>query len=318
MRAASCSATASFSSMNEGAPRRKRSLVVADGPATRSLQAIMALLTFLAALAAGGAEIVARNSAEWSSAIAREGTVQLRPQPGRDIEADLARAAAIARSTAGIQSARPMSRKDAESLLEPWLGRGLDLGSLPVPRLVALKLDPEDRPDLPALAGRIAAEIPGATLDDHGAWLSRLSTAANAVVGVAVALVAVVLAAAGLAVAFATRGFMIGSRDVVDVLHLVGADEGFVAREFASRFLRLGLASAAVGVAAASLAMFVLGRLAEFSPSDLPGQDAETLFGTFTLGWRGYGLIASVAVAVAAIAGVVSGATAKRFFRDGA
>ena len=312
MRAALSSATGSSSSMNRGAPRRDASLVVADGPATRSLQAIMALLTFLAALAAGGAEIVARNSADWSSAITREATIQLRPQPGRDIEADLARAAAIAGDTAGIATARPLSRDDAEGLLEPWLGRGLDLASLPVPRLVALKLEAEGRPDLPALAGRIAAEIPGATLDDHGAWLSRLSTAANTVVGVAVALVGIVLAAAGLAIAFATRGFMIGSRDVIDVLHLVGADETFVARQFASRFLRLGLGSAAIGVGGAALAMFALGRFAS------SGDEPEALFGAFALGWPGYGLIALVGLAVGGIAGLVSGATAKRFFRDGA
>jgi ATP-binding cassette subfamily F protein uup len=55
------------------------------------------------------------------------------------------------------------------------------------------------------------------------------------------AVVLLVLAAAALAVAFATRGAMAGSRDSVEVLHLVGADDDFIAREFQSRFVRLGL-----------------------------------------------------------------------------
>ena len=148
------------------APRA--ALVLTDPAATRSLLGIIAILTFLAGLAAAGAELVAASSREWRASIAREATIQLRPQPGRDIEADLARTASIARTASGIADAKVLSKPEAEALLEPWLGRGLDLSSLPIPRLVVLRLADAQTADLRALAARVGAEIPGASVDDHG------------------------------------------------------------------------------------------------------------------------------------------------------
>ncbi|NNM71360.1 cell division protein FtsX [Enterovirga aerilata] len=294
---------------------RRPALVLSDPAASRSLLAIVAILTFLAALAAAGAEMVAASSREWRAALAREATIQLRPQAGRDIEADLARAASLARAAAGVAEARILSRADAEALLEPWLGRGLDLASLPVPRLVSLRLSADPAPDLRALERRLAAEIPGAGLDDHGAWRARLSGVANTILGAAAALMLVILAASGLAVAFATRGAMAGSRDAVDVLQLVGATDRFVARVLALRFLALAAAAAAAGAAAAALSLPLLGWIAALA-SGARGSEDGVLFGTVSVGLRAYLLILCVAAAVAAIAGLVSAATAKRFLRE--
>ena len=295
--------------------RRRPALALSDRAASRSLLAIIAILTFLAALAAAGAEIVAASSREWRAAIATEATVQLRPQSGRDMEADLAKAAALARSTVGIAEARIVSKADAEALLEPWLGRGLDLSSLPIPRLVVLRLNAEHGADLPSLSRRIAAEIPGASLDDHGAWRARLSGLATTVIGVAAGLVLLVLAASGVAVGFATRGAMAGSRDVVDVLQLVGATHRFIVREFALRFLRLAAVAALCGAGAAALAAPLLGMVASLASGTSGGGD-DSFLGVAELGWRAYILIVLVAATVAGIAGLVSVATAKRFLRQ--
>lgn len=295
---------------------RGAELVLSDPAATRSLVAIVAILTFLAGLAAAGAEVVAASSREWRAAIAREATIQLRPQVGRDIEIDLSRVAALARAERGISEARVMSKSDAESLLEPWLGRGLDLSSLPVPRLVLLRLDPEARPDVRQLGRRIAAEIPGASLDDHGAWRARLSAVATTILGVAMGLVLLVVAASGLAVAFATRGAMAGSREAVDVLQLVGAEDRFIARQFARRFVRLAAVAALCGAGTAALTVPLLGLAPALVPGGVSQATDAALLGAAAIGWRGYGLIALVAATVAGIAGLVSIATAKRFLRE--
>jgi cell division transport system permease protein len=293
----------------------KASLVLSDPAATRSLVAIIAILTFLAGLAAAGAEIVAAGSREWRASISREATIQLRPQAGRDIEADLARVAALGRSTEGVVEARIVSKTEAEALLEPWLGRGLDLSSLPVPRLVVLRLGIDAAPDLKGLARRIAADISGASLDDHSAWRARLSGLANTVIGIAAGLVVLVIVASGIAIGFATRGAMAGSRDVVDVLQLVGADRRFIVREFAQRFLWLAAAAALCGAAGAALTAPLLGNVASLASATGSGA-SDAFLGSASIGWRGYLLIGVVAATVAAIAGLVSVATAKRFLRQ--
>lgn len=300
----------------QGRAVRARSLVPADGPNGRSLLAVVAILTFLAALAAGGAEIVLASSAEWRTAINREATIQVRPAPGRDIEADLASAAALAREAAGIGGVRVLTKSDAEDLLRPWLGANVDLGDLPVPRLIVLRLDRASPPDLGRLATAISARIPPATLDDHQAALARLSTAANAVVALSVALVGLVLLAAALAVTFATRGAMAGNRAVVEVLHLVGADDRFIARQFRSRFAAIGLGGGLLGGVAACISLWLLGQVALPGGGSGASAEIEALFGSFAVGLRGYAVVAIIALAVGALAGVVSGFAVGRYLAE--
>ncbi len=296
--------------------RRGAPLVPVDTTGGRALAAVIGILTFLAALCAGGAELVAASSAEWRAAVTREVTIQIRPNAQRPIEADVERAAALARAVPGVESAQPFTQADSERLLEPWLGTGLDFSDLPVPRLIVLQLADEARPDFTELREQLRNQVPGASLDDHALWVSRLSTMANTVVGIGLALVALVLAAAALAVIFATRGAMAGSREVVEVLHFVGANDDYIAREFQRRFFRLGLRGSIVGAAAALLLTILFGLLAQAWRASPAGDQIEALFGSFSIGWRGYAIIVLIAFMVSAIAGIVSRVTVRRFLSD--
>ncbi|MFE1603186.1 cell division protein FtsX [Methylobacterium sp. ID0610] len=295
--------------------RRNAPLVPTDSSASRALAAVIAILTFLAALCAGAAEIVASSAAQWQGAVANEVTIQIRPGPGRDTEADVAKATELARDTPGIAGTRALSKTESERLLEPWLGSGLDLGDLPVPRLITVRLTGSGpSADLPGLRQRLVQAMPGvASLDDHALWISRLSTMANTFVGVGVGIVALVLLATGLAVTFATRGAMAGNREVVEVLHFVGADDDFIAREFQRRFFRLGLRGGAIGAAAALGVLALGGTLARFWRASPAGDEIEALFGGFEIGWRGYASVVLIGVIASIVTGIVSRVTVRRF-----
>ncbi|MGH1572011.1 cell division protein FtsX [Methylobacterium sp. P31] len=294
--------------------RRNAPLVPTDTAAGRSLAAVIAILTFLAGLCAGAAEMVAANAAQWQGDVAQEVTIQIRPGPGRDVEADVARADGIAKAEPGIAETRVFSKAEAERLLEPWLGSGLDLSDLPVPRLIALKLSNSSGADLKRLRTRLLDALPGvASLDDHALWLQRLSTAANAFVGVGVGLVLLVLIATGLAVTFATRGAMASNREVVEVLHFVGADDDYIARAFQRRFFGLGLRGGAIGAALAILAFVIAGLLARAAQSGPAGQEVEALFGAFHVGVRGYASVMLIGVIASLVTGIVSRITVRRF-----
>ncbi len=298
-----------------GAHRRDVPLVPAATVAGRALVTVVAIMTFLASLAAGAAVLVAGTSRDWQDAVAREMTVQLRPVPGRDMGADVARAAALARAAPGVASAEPLGEGEAAKLLEPWLGSGLDLGDLPIPRLIVLRLVPGAALDAAGLEAALDGAVPGASLDDHRAWQGRLSAMAGALVGIAAGVCALVLAALGLAVAFATRGVMAGNGEIIGVLHFVGAEDRFIAREFQRHFLRLGLRGAAVGGGLAC-AVFLLAGLLTGRLADSAGADqVEALFGTFALGPRGYAAIAAIALGAALATGWTSRAVVFRHLR---
>jgi cell division transport system permease protein len=242
-------------------------------------------------------------------------TIQIRPDTRRDIEADVARAVAMARGVASIAEVRAVPKAESDRLLEPWLGAGLDLVELPIPRLIVLKLKSGVAADLAVFSAALRREVPGASLDDHRLWVRRLSTMARTIIFAGFAIVLLVLTAAALAVAFATRGAMAGSRDSVEVLHLVGADDAFIAREFQSRFVRLGLRGGLAGGAAAIVVIGLIGWLASRWGTAPEAEQLQALFGAFEIGWTGYGAVILVAMVVAAISGLVSRFTVRHYLR---
>jgi cell division transport system permease protein len=281
-------------------------LIPRDSVAGRALVVVIAIMTFLACLTAGAALLVADASQAWRSDVLRDATIQVKPRPGDDVESLVGKAVAIATQAQEVDSAHALSKAESESLLEPWLGSGLDLSELPIPRLILVKLRGQGSPNLDTLRKALASAVPQADLDDHRIWAARLGTMANAVVILAAALFALMIVAMGTAIGFATRGAMAGNREIIEVLHLVGASNTFIAKEFQGHFRRLGLRGAMIGGVAA-IAFFALASLLSFWWAHSPGGDEiAAMFGSFTLGVSGYIALAVVCAAVTLLTGFLS------------
>ena len=291
---------------------RHKPLVPAASVSGRALAIVIAIMTFLASLTAGFAIVLADASNEWRGAVGLEMTIQVMPHAGRDIEADAAKAAQIAGGFAGVAEARAFSLRESEELLSPWLGAGLDLSQLPTPRMIVVRRDPKARLDEIGLRAALDAALPDAVLDNHGAWMERLDTMAQVVVGAAAGIFVLVLTAMALAVGFATRGAMAGNRDIIEALHFVGAADGFIARQFQFHFLRLGLRGGVTGGGLAILLFLALGFFSRQWTTSAGGEQAEALFGSFSLGWGGVAAIAIISVGVALLTGYISRAIVYR------
>jgi cell division transport system permease protein len=303
------------SDSEEDEPAPPTPLVPTDSVAGRSLVIVIAIMTFLAALAAAAALLVADSSAEWRSEASSEASVQVRPKPGRDLEADVRKAAAILQATPGVLEAQVYSKADSEGLLAPWLGQGLDLSELPTPRMIVVKLDSRKRPDLESLRAELAASTPSAVLDDHHIFVERLADMARTVVAVSVLVFALIVAAMAVAVASATRAAVATNREIVEVLHIVGAADNFIAREFQRRFLALGLRGAAIGGGAAILFIFVAQLLARGWRTTAGGEQMEAMFGDFSIGPGGFLIILLLAGSIAVLTGFLSQAIVFRHLR---
>jgi cell division transport system permease protein len=135
-----------------GAPPRFESPIVPRSSISgRALVAVVGIMTFLASLTVGGVLLVNRSAEAWRSDVSREVTIQVRPMPSRNVDADVDRAVALAKGIAGIAEVRAMSKDESSRLLEPFLGTGLKLDELPVPRMVVVTLASGVTPDLAQL-----------------------------------------------------------------------------------------------------------------------------------------------------------------------
>jgi len=280
-------------------------LVPPQSVSRRALLALVAIMSFLACLSIAAVSIVSQKANGWQRQIADEVTIQIRPISEEDPANAVARAVEIAVQTPGVRSAEPLGEDVSAALLEPWLGSGFDRSELPIPRLVAVQVD-EDT-DLGALARRLRDNVPGASLDDHGLWLERLSSMANTVTLIGLFVTGLVFAATALSVVFATRGAMAGNRDVIEVLHFVGAEDIYIANQFQRHFLALGLKGAAVGGLAAVLFLFAASLISGAQGPTPEEAQIRSLFGGFSLGIPGF-----IAAAVTVIAtGLLIAVTAR-------
>lgn len=298
-----------------GVGRQQSPIVPRATVVGRSLVFVTAVMAFLACLALGTAWAASRAAQSWTVDAAREVTVQLKPAEGIDPDSQTEAALRIVRATRGVLAARALSKEENARMLEPWLGAGLDLDELPVPRLVALTLDPVVPADTAALASQLAQEVPGAALDDHRTWQAQVRSLAGWVVFAAFAVLVLMLGATMAIIVFATRGAMAGNRSIVEVLHLVGARQDFIAREFQRHFLVLGLKGGLIGGAAAAgaflVARLVVARLAA------PGGEAAdgALIHSLSIGLSGYAGIAGIVAGIAVLGAVTSRITVYRHLR---
>jgi len=297
-------------------PRKAAPIVPRHGIAGRALVLVIAIMTFLSCLTLGAVTLVRDTASTWQSQISREATIQIKPADGLDMEAALAGAARIAAETHGVRGATIVDRDATARLLEPWLGAGLDIDQLPVPRLIIVTLDPATTPDFEALRARLQAQTPSVSLDDHRTWVDRLVAMARVTVTIGLAVLALMISATVLSVVFATRGAMAGNGHIIEVLHFVGADAKFIAMQFRRHFLLTGFKGAAAGGAAAALTFLVFSWWSGRNIATPEGDQAAALFGTFAIGPQGYAGVGLIVLIVAALTALTSQLTVVAYLTD--
>lgn len=245
-------------------------LPLARDASSRFLPWLIAFMVWLAAMALAAVMVLSDAGDQWRQSLTGSVTVQIVPTESADtgtMEARVGTALTLLRATPGVISANPVSARRIAALLEPWLGRNAlseSLG-LPIPRLIDVSVEPASAGivvDLGTLAAQLAEAVPGASLDDHGQWLDRLIALARAIEAIGFAVLIVISLAAVATVIFATRTGLAIHHDVIELLHLIGARDNFVAHQFQLNALWLGLKGGATGVVLAVATLLILGSLA--------------------------------------------------------
>jgi cell division transport system permease protein len=232
--------------------------------ADRMLPFLVAAMAFLAALALAGAVAASSLARHWQAGAGASLTVQV-PDPtkpaadGQGSRVD--RVVALLRGTPGIAAARAMTSAELSALLRPWLGEGPQRLALPLPAVVQVRLAP-DGPDLAGLSDRLDSAAPGTLVESHGVWIRRLSALARSLQACAAAVLLVVAAVAAVVVAVAIRAGLASRREAIEIVHGLGATDGYIAGRFAARATRLAAAGGAAGALAALPVLLGLAVLA--------------------------------------------------------
>ena len=242
---------------------RQRDVPLDKDASARFLPWLIAFMVYLATLALAAAIAVSNVTQAWDSGLAGKLTVQVPPPAGDGAGGQTERVDAVLdalRDTPGVRNAEQLSAQEMAELLRPWLGEAAGSADLPLPALIAVEVMPERAPELSSLQRRLDRAAAGTRVDDHQRTLGRLLEVARTLQLLAVLVVALVGAAAVVTVVFVTRTGLSIHRNVIELLHLIGAHDAYVARQFQRHALRLGLTGGLIGLALAAATLWALAR----------------------------------------------------------
>ena len=262
---------------------------------------VVAALSFLAGLAAISALAGGRAAEGWRSELTGSATVVVRAAGTDTPDEAAARAAEALASVKGVAEARALDAKAAEALVAPWIGGAALPPDLPVPRLVAVDLDPKRPASAADLQQALAKAGVDGSVDDHSRWSAQIMRAGAAMEAIAASLFALLLAVLGAAIAYATRQGLAARQDIVEALHLAGATDRFIAQLFQLRFARAAAQAGLVG-AVLAIAAAILVKLASAGDAQLTA--------LLPIAWRDLVAPAPFPVLAAATAAVTARITA--------
>ena len=231
---------------------------------SRLLHWLNAFMVFQAVLAMTAVLVLNATAGRWDHGVRGTLTVQIaRVDADEDNTKRLQQTLNVLAVTPEIDRYEVLGDAQLLRLLEPWLGHYVEVGDLPLPQLIDVALKAKTDLDLRALSNRIAAQVPGTSIDDHEIWLERLVRLIEMIEGVAAAvLIFVGLATVG-TVVFTTRTGLAIHKEAIEVLHLIGAQDSYIARQFAGRAMALGLRGGIMGLALAIPTVLGVGYLAQ-------------------------------------------------------
>lgn len=263
-----------------------------------------AAMAFLAVFALALSLAAGRLAHEWGQELAQSATIRIvAPLDQRSAQTDAA--LRILQTTKGVETARALSNEEQQALLAPWFGPDLALDALPVPRLIEV-IEDGDGFDPAGLRLRLAAEVPGAILDDHSRWREPLVRAAARLRLLGWVSTLLIGAAVAAMVTLAAHAALAANAQVIAVLRLVGATDSYIAQAFIRRFTIRALLGAGVGTVLGMLAILIL-------------PDASDAGGFLTgAGFQGWHWLMPLLIPLlaAGVAFTATGAAARRTLRE--
>ncbi|MCP5382365.1 MAG: hypothetical protein H6912_08335 [Kordiimonadaceae bacterium] len=245
---------------------------VKSGEATKLLPWVMAIMVYLSALAATGSLLLHSGFDNWASSLQGRITVQITGEDKDLITAESLEIQKALRQTPGIEEVRILSDQELKTLLEPWLGSGNITDDLPVPVMIDVQTSEEAYVNLDALESKLKQISNNVYLDDHAKWLRHFYNLAYTVEYTALSILVMILLASVGIVIFGTKSSMSEHKNIIAIMHLMGAHDQMIAKAYQKRFMYYGLKGGLIGLLFSFITVYGLLNLVQ----DLSGGLVET------------------------------------------
>ena len=248
---------------------RKQELPLKGDSTSLFLQVIISIAVFIFAITLSGVLSINSILENWNQSILGSLTVQV--MPINDVNQEKAAAETLAyqekaieflQTVEGVIKVTPLDEEQLKNLIQPWLGDGVNIENLPMPRIIDVKLASGAEIDFAKLAQDLATASPQASLDNHKLWLSKLIRFADGLKLIALTVLLLVTAISAGAIFYTTQMSLGLHKYIIEILHIMGAKDAYVAQQYAKRMAFLGLTGGLFGLLFAIPIIFFIGSLA--------------------------------------------------------
>ena len=226
---------------------------------------LIALMTFLAVLAMSGSFALSSMTKRWSSGLENKLTIEI---PAEKSDGSLRSSEQIKGFTdkvlkslegnPGIKSAVMLEKDDIQELISPWLGDDMVLDDIPLPGLVSVELHVSTPEVLTGLEKDMALINDNIRIDTHETWLLSLLRVTGALQYSASFITLIIALTTIIAVAGGVRARMAIHREDVELLHLMGASDGYITKQFQRHALILAIKGALAGTIAGIIILLII------------------------------------------------------------
>lgn len=258
------------------------------GAGTRLQTLIIALMVYFATLTLAGTYALSSVTGHWVAGLKGSLTIEITPpmKPSavddhiRIVDKDMLKGQVdtvieVLKDARGIVAAKPLPDAKIAELLDPWLGKGIPLDMLPLPALIDVKLDPAAKVDLEKLQNYVRKHVPNAAINDHTGWLKDMFSFTDAIETIAYALTVAIALLAILIIVAAVKARMAIHKSEIELLHLVGASDGYIANQFQHQALVSTLKGTLIGAVLGVVTVLGLAGMAGGESAIFPGLDLE-------------------------------------------
>lgn len=290
---------------------RKQELPLKDDSSTLFLKVMISIAVFLFAVTLAGVLSINSMLLNWNQSILGSLTVQI--MPVNNLDKDKAREETLEHQKKAvrflegldeIEKVTPLEDEQLEKLIKPWLGDGVNIRELPVPRLIDVRIKKGTELDFMVLAEKLAEVSSQASLDNHKLWLNKLIKFADGLKMIALSVLLLVIVVTSGAIFYSTQTSLGLHQRIIEILHLMGAKDTYVAQQYAKRTVQLSFIGGIIGLVFAIPSIFTISRLAE--------QIEGGIISEATLSPEAWGAILSLPVFASLIAMITAYYTVKR------
>ena len=230
------------------------------------LEIMTSISVFLFTITLAGYFMVGSLVADWNKGIVNGFTVQIMPESkvldkqAQDLR--LNKVVDFFEKLPEVKKVSIVKDKQMKRLLSPWLGNELDLSSLPVPQLLDIRLKEGTDFDFSRVAKDLSEVASYTSINSHQIWLNRLIKFASTIKMLALSVLLMVLTISAFSIFYATKTSLGIHRDIIEILHIMGAKDDYIAKQYARRSFFIGLLSGIIGVIFGALALWFISTVA--------------------------------------------------------